>query len=84
MDRGTVARGSAGCTQRPLQAGKKYFLKHTTQTVQAVVTQIESRINFDTLEPEPAPATLAMNDIGGIRIKNRQTAGLMTVTPPTG
>ena len=54
---------------RPLQAGKKYFLKHGTQTVQAVVTQIENKINFDTLEAEPAPAALAMNDIGGIRIK---------------
>ena len=48
---------------RPLSAGKKYFLKHGTQTVQAVVTQIENKINFDTLEAEPAPATLAMNDI---------------------
>lgn len=55
--------------QRPLQAAKKYFLKHTTQTIQAAVTQIENRINFETLEPEPAPATLAMNDIGGIRLK---------------
>ncbi len=54
---------------RPLQAGKKYFLKHTAQTVQAVVTQIENKINFNTLEPEPAPVTLAMNDIGGIRLK---------------
>jgi bifunctional enzyme CysN/CysC/sulfate adenylyltransferase subunit 1 len=54
---------------RPLSAGKKYFLKHTTQTVQAVVTQIESKINFDTLNPEAAPAALAMNDIGGIRLK---------------
>ena len=54
---------------RPLSAGKKYFLKHGTQTVQAVVTQIENKINFDTLEAEPAPAALAMNDIGGIRIK---------------
>jgi bifunctional enzyme CysN/CysC/sulfate adenylyltransferase subunit 1 len=54
---------------RPLQAGKKYFLKHGTQTVQAVVTQIENKINFDTLEAEPAPTALAMNDIGGIRIK---------------
>jgi len=54
---------------RPLQAGKKYFLKHATQTVQAVVTQLESRINFDTLEPEPAPAALAVNDIGIVRIK---------------
>ena len=54
---------------RPLQAGKKYFLKHATQTVQAVVTQQESRINFDTLEPEAAPAALAVNDIGIVRIK---------------
>jgi bifunctional enzyme CysN/CysC/sulfate adenylyltransferase subunit 1 len=54
---------------RPLTAGKKYFLKHTTQTVQAVVTAIENKINFDTLEPEAAPAALAMNDIGGIRLK---------------
>jgi len=54
---------------RPLQAGKKYFLKHTTQTVLAVVTQIESKINFNTLEPEPAPVTLAINDIGGIKLK---------------
>ena len=55
--------------QRPLQAGKKYFLKHTTQTVQAVVTRLESRINMATFEPEPDPAALAINDIGVIRLK---------------
>jgi bifunctional enzyme CysN/CysC/sulfate adenylyltransferase subunit 1 len=55
--------------QRPLQAGKKYFLKHTTQTVQAVVTSVENRINFDTLEAEENTAPLAMNDIGTIKIK---------------
>jgi bifunctional enzyme CysN/CysC/sulfate adenylyltransferase subunit 1 len=54
---------------RPLQAGKKYFLKHGTQTVQAIVSKLESRINMTTLEPEPEPAALAINDIGGIRIK---------------
>jgi bifunctional enzyme CysN/CysC/sulfate adenylyltransferase subunit 1 len=54
---------------RPLQAGKKYFLKHATQTVQAIVTRLESRINMTTLEPEPDPAKLAINDIGGIHIK---------------
>jgi len=54
---------------RPLQANKKYFLKHATQTVQAIVTQIESRINFTTFDPEPAPPALAVNDIGIIRIK---------------
>jgi bifunctional enzyme CysN/CysC/sulfate adenylyltransferase subunit 1 len=54
---------------KPLQAGKKYFLKHATQTVQAIVTKLESRVNMTTLEPEPDPAALAINDIGGIRIK---------------
>jgi bifunctional enzyme CysN/CysC/sulfate adenylyltransferase subunit 1 len=54
---------------RPLAAGKKFFLKHTTQTVQAAVTKIESKINFTTLDSEPEPAGLAMNDIGTIRLK---------------
>jgi sulfate adenylyltransferase subunit 1 len=54
---------------RPLQAGKKYFLKHGTQTVQAIVTQVENRINFSNLEPEPTPAALGVNDIGVIRVK---------------
>ena len=53
---------------RPLQAGKKYFLKHGTQTVQAIVTALESKINMNTFDAEPTPA-LAMNDIGVIRIK---------------
>jgi sulfate adenylyltransferase subunit 1 len=54
---------------RPLQAGKKYFLKHATQTVQVVVAKIENRINFETLDPEPDPVVLAVNDIGHIRLK---------------
>jgi bifunctional enzyme CysN/CysC/sulfate adenylyltransferase subunit 1 len=55
--------------QRKLEAGKKYFLKHATQTVQAVVAQVESRINMATFEPEAAPAALAVNDVGIVRLK---------------
>jgi bifunctional enzyme CysN/CysC/sulfate adenylyltransferase subunit 1 len=54
---------------RPLQPGKKYFLKHATQTVQVIVDKLESRISMTTLEPEPEPAALAINDIGAIRLK---------------
>ena len=80
---------------RPLQPNKKYFLKHGTQTVQAIVTQIENRINFTTLEPEADPATLAVNDIGVIRIKtskpliydgystNRLTGSFILIEPGT-
>jgi bifunctional enzyme CysN/CysC/sulfate adenylyltransferase subunit 1 len=55
--------------QRPLHAGKTYFLKHATHTVQATVTQLESRINIITYEAELHPPALALNDIGIIRIK---------------
>ena len=55
--------------KRPLQSGKKYFLKHATQTVQAVVTRLENRINMATFEPETAPTALAVNDVGIVRLK---------------
>ena len=54
---------------RPLQRGKKYFLKHTTSTVQAVVTEIEHRLDMVTLESQPNPAELAVNDLGEIRLR---------------
>ncbi len=54
---------------RALQPGKKYFLKHTTQTVQVVVTEIVNKLNLDTLEAEAAPAELGVNDIGEIRLR---------------
>jgi len=54
---------------RPLQRGRKYLLKHTTQTVQAVITTIADRIDMATLEPEPEPPELALNDIGEVRLK---------------
>jgi len=55
--------------QRPLQAGRKYFLKHGTQTVQTAITTLESRINLETFEPEHGPAELALNDIGEVRLR---------------
>ena len=79
---------------RPLTAGKKYFLKHGTQTVQAMVTSLESRIDFETFEPEET-AELAMNDIGEVRIRtakpltydgytaNRLTGSFVLVEPGT-
>jgi len=79
---------------RPLTAGKKYFLTHGTQTVQAMVTSLESRIDFETFEPKEA-SELAMNDIGEVRIRtakpltydgytaNRLTGSFVLVEPGT-
>ena len=55
--------------QRPLQRGKKYFLKHTSSTVQVAVTDIEHRLNIETLEPDETPTELNLNDLGQIRIR---------------
>jgi sulfate adenylyltransferase subunit 1 len=54
---------------KPLQAGRKYFIKHGTQTVQAIVSQIEGRINMNTFDCEETPGELKINDIGVIRLK---------------
>jgi bifunctional enzyme CysN/CysC/sulfate adenylyltransferase subunit 1 len=80
---------------RPLEAGRKYLLKHTTQTVQAAVTAIEHRINITNLNPESGAQELAMNDIGEVRIAtsgpvvfdgyaaNRLTGSFILIEPGT-
>ncbi len=54
---------------RPLQRGRKYYLKHGTQTVQAVVTSLDYRVDIQTYEQQLGPTELGLNDIGGIRLK---------------
>ena len=80
---------------RPLQPNKKYLLKHSTQTVQAVVTSLENRIHMASFEPEPGPAHLGINDIGVIHLKtakpvvfdgyniNRLTGSFVLIEPGT-
>ena len=55
--------------QRPLQRGKKYFLKQTTQSVQAIIISLESRIDIETFDSIPEPAELGLNGIGEIRLR---------------
>ena len=57
--------------QRPLQPGRKYFLKHSTQTVQAIVSAVEGRIDIQTFDVQPEPGELAMNDIGKSQRRRR-------------
>ena len=54
---------------RPLTSGRQYLLKHTNQTVKAMITSIEHKINITTLEKENGITELAMNDLGEIRLK---------------
>ena len=80
---------------RPLQRGRKYLLRHTTRTVQAAIGDIEDRIDMTTLEPEPDPSELGLNDVGEVRLNtsaplvfdgygsNRLTGSFILIEPGT-
>jgi len=52
----------------PLSVRKKYLIKHTTNTLKAMVAEIDYRTNIHSLEKESADE-LAMNDIGQVQLK---------------
>ncbi len=53
---------------RSLTTGARVLVKHGTSTVQAIVAQIDSRYNLDTLAHEPTDQ-LAVNEIGHARLR---------------
>jgi sulfate adenylyltransferase subunit 1 len=53
----------------PLHRGGKYLIKHTTNTVKALVECIDYRLDIDTLEHDASAEKLALNDIGAARLK---------------
>ncbi|HUP98110.1 MAG TPA: GTP-binding protein [Usitatibacter sp.] len=54
--------------REPLVQGRRYLLKHTTQTVRATIESLDSRLDLETLQPDAAADTLAFNDLGTVRI----------------
>ncbi len=80
--------------EQRLEANRSYLLKHTTQTVQAAITDIRYRVNINTLEKETANG-LGLNDIGAVVIecrkpifcdayrRNRTTGSFILIDPMT-
>jgi sulfate adenylyltransferase large subunit len=56
-------------TDAPLRQGGRYIVKHTTREVRAVVEELCDHVDVHTLERAGAPAELALNDIGRIRLR---------------
>jgi len=54
---------------RPLTAGARLALKHTTRSARVIVDRLIDRTDITTLDPVPAPAELALNDIGRVRLR---------------
>jgi sulfate adenylyltransferase large subunit len=55
--------------EAPLRPRARLLLKHTTVTVPVVVDALEARLDLETLDAEPGPAELALNDLGRVRLR---------------
>jgi sulfate adenylyltransferase large subunit len=55
--------------EQPLRAGGRYVLKHTSNSVTAIVDQIADIVDVHTLERTPPPEDLELNDIGRVRLR---------------
>ena len=78
-------------SERPLRAGDRLSIKHTTRSAHAIVVALEERVDVTTLEAETGVEAFALNDIGRVRIKtsaplmcdpyrtNRATGGFVLI-----
>ncbi len=55
--------------ERPLRAGSRYVLKHTSRTATAIVEAIDDIVDVHTLERVASPEQLELNDIGRVRLR---------------
>jgi bifunctional enzyme CysN/CysC len=77
-------------SSEPLEPGRQYWIKHTTNLVQGRVSRIRFRLNVNTLHREPAE-TLQLNEVGRCAValnrplaidpyrKNRCTGGFIVI-----
>jgi len=78
-------------SERPLRAGDRLSIKHTTRNAQAMVIALEERIDVETLVPERNVDAFGLNDIGRVRLRtstplmcdpyrrNRATGGFVLI-----
>ncbi|RIK40775.1 MAG: bifunctional sulfate adenylyltransferase subunit 1/adenylylsulfate kinase [Chloroflexi bacterium] len=81
-------------SEEPMNPRGAYLVQHTTRQVRAFISEINYRIDVDTLHREPA-ATLHLNEIGRVRITttqplffdpyplNRTTGSFILIDPTT-
>jgi sulfate adenylyltransferase large subunit len=55
--------------EKPLEPRTKLAIKQTTRTVRAIVDELLSVVDIHTLEDQPAPAQLELNDIARVRLR---------------
>ncbi len=55
--------------EKPLEPRAKLAIKHTTRTVRAIVDELLSVVDIHTLEDQPGPGRLELNDIARVRLR---------------
>ena len=55
--------------ERALTPGARVWVKHTTRTARAIVTDLVHRLDVNTLALETAPGELQLNDLGRVRLR---------------
>ena len=61
-------------SERPLEPRARVVVKHTTRTVRAIVEELRSVVDIETLEDTPSPARFELNDIGRVKPAPRRAA----------
>jgi sulfate adenylyltransferase large subunit len=56
-------------SERPLQPRARLIAKQTTRSVRALVDELVSVVEIETLEEKPAPAELVLNDLATVRLR---------------
>src|SRR5687767_90205 len=56
-------------SERPMQLGGKYAVKHTTRTARAIVRELSFKVDMHSLDLVGGDGELAMNDIGKVSLK---------------
>ena len=59
-------------SEQPLSMAHRFVLKHTSRSVKAKIGTLVDRIEINTLQHEPAPKELAMNDIARVTLSLAQ------------
>lgn len=82
-------------SEKPLQAGGKYAIKHTTRDARCVIKSVDYKVNINTLEKVEGETHVGLNDIARLTIKttvplcvdsyrrNRDTGSLIIIDEAT-
>ncbi len=57
-------------SERPLQPGGRYAIKHTTRAARVVVDRLEYRVDVNTLDHDHSATELALNEIGRVHLRS--------------